>query len=158
MISEDSLVIAVDFDGTIVEHAYPEIGAEMLFAFDTLKELEKKGHKLILWTYRAGKYLEDAVDFCEQKGIRFYAVNASYPEEVLDKNVSRKINADLFIDDRNVGGFLGWGEIFQILHPDDGDFNHQLKNEKAHHNKGEKKSLLSKMNNLSWSKSKQKKK
>ncbi|MGB6037414.1 MAG: hydrolase, partial [Cryomorphaceae bacterium] len=57
MISEDSLTIAVDFDGTIVEHKYPEIGDEMLFAFDTLKELQKKGHKLILWTYRGGRYL-----------------------------------------------------------------------------------------------------
>jgi len=134
MISEDSLTIAVDFDGTIVEHKYPDIGDEMLFAFDTLKALQKKGHRLILWTYRAGKYLDDAVSYCESRGITFYAINKSYPEEILESGISRKINADIFIDDRNVGGFPGWGEIYQTLHPNDGDFSHQLKNAEAHRN------------------------
>jgi hydroxymethylpyrimidine pyrophosphatase-like HAD family hydrolase len=134
MISEDSLTIAVDFDGTIVEHRYPEIGPEMLFAFDTLKALQGKGHRLILWTFRAGRYLDEAVSYCESNGIKFYAVNKSYPEETIEPGVSRKINADIFIDDRNVGGFPGWGEIYQMLHPNDGDYNHQLKNPEAHRN------------------------
>lgn len=110
--------IAVDFDGTIVEHKYPAIGEELLFAFDTLKALQKKGHLLILWTYRAGKELDDAVEFCKQNGMTFYAVNKSYPEEVFDATISRKIDADLFIDDRNVGGFPGWSKIWQQLNPD----------------------------------------
>ncbi|MFW5656741.1 MAG: BT0820 family HAD-type phosphatase [Bacteroidota bacterium] len=113
--------IAVDFDGTIVEHRYPEIGEELLFAFDTLKALERQGHQLILWTFRAGKELDEAVEFCRSKGLEFYAVNASYPEEVYEESVSRKIDADVFIDDRNVGGFLGWSEIWQILNPDKQD-------------------------------------
>ena len=46
------LRIAVDFDGTIVEHQYPAIGKELLFAFETLRQLQKQGHQLILWTYR----------------------------------------------------------------------------------------------------------
>ena len=154
MIREDALTIAVDFDGTIVEHTYPEIGDEMLFAFDTLKALQKKGHKLILWTYRDGKYLQEAVEYCKENGITFYAVNRSYPEEELDDGISRKINADIFIDDRNVGGFLGWGEIYQMLHPNDGDFDHQFKNEEAHRNHKSSRTLLSK---LPWLKSKQKK-
>lgn len=154
MITEDSLTIAVDFDGTIVEHRYPEIGDEMLFAFETLKALQKKGNKLILWTFRAGKYLEDAVEYCKENGIEFYAVNKSYPEEVLDDSISRKINADIFIDDRNVGGFLGWGEVYQTLYPNDGDYNHQFKNAEAHHNYKSKRSRIA---NLLWSKSKQKK-
>ena len=111
--------IAVDFDGTVVEHRYPAIGEEKLFAFDTLKQLEKLGHQLILWTYRAGKELDEAVDYCKKNGITFYAVNKSYPEEEFDENeVSRKIDADVFIDDRNIGGFIGWSEIWQILNPD----------------------------------------
>jgi hydroxymethylpyrimidine pyrophosphatase-like HAD family hydrolase len=134
MISEKSKTIAVDFDGTIVEHAYPRIGKEMLFAFDTLKALQRKGHKLILWTFRDGDTLEDAVQYCKQNGVEFYAVNKSYPEETFDLSISRKINADLFIDDRNVGGFLGWSAIWQILHPEGGEFTHQLKNAEAHHN------------------------
>lgn len=109
--------IAVDFDGTIVEHAYPEIGKEKLFAFQTLKELEKRGVLLILWTFRTGKELEEAVQFCRENGVEFYAVNRNYPEEVYDENVSRKIDADIFIDDRNLGGFPGWSEVWQMLFP-----------------------------------------
>ncbi len=111
----NQLVIAIDFDGTIVEDAYPKIGKPMLFAFETLKKLQDDGHRLILWTYRSGERLNEAVKFCEDNGIFFYAVNNSFPEEQFTNDVSRKINADLFIDDRNIGGFLGWGEIYQIL-------------------------------------------
>ncbi|GAB1856672.1 hypothetical protein MHTCC0001_15070 [Flavobacteriaceae bacterium MHTCC 0001] len=111
----DILTIAVDFDGTIVEDAYPKIGKPKLFAFETLKKLQDEGHKLILWTYRCGKHLESAVKFCEDNGIIFYAVNQSYPEEEYSPKMSRKINADIFIDDRNIGGLLGWGEMYQML-------------------------------------------
>lgn len=110
-----NLKIAVDFDGTIVEHAYPDIGREKLFAFRTLKELQKKGVKLILWTFRTGRELDEAVEYCRKNGIEFYAVNKNYPEEIPDETVSRKINADIFIDDKNIGGLPGWGEIWQIL-------------------------------------------
>jgi hydroxymethylpyrimidine pyrophosphatase-like HAD family hydrolase len=109
------LIIAVDFDGTIVEDAYPNIGKPMLFAFETLNKLQSMGHMLILWTYRYGDRLNDAVKFCEENGIVFYAVNHSFPEEYFQNDSSRKIHADLFIDDRNIGGFPGWGEIYQML-------------------------------------------
>jgi hydroxymethylpyrimidine pyrophosphatase-like HAD family hydrolase len=117
MIDFTNIKIAVDFDGTIVEHQYPEIGKEKLFAFRTLKELEKSGANLILWTFRTGKELDDAVEYCRKNGIEFYAVNKNYPEEIFDETVSRKVNADIFIDDKNVGGFPGWGEIWQMLFP-----------------------------------------
>jgi len=109
----DTLNIAVDFDGTIVEDEYPKIGKPILFAFDTLKKLQEEGHRLILWTYRHGKALDEAVAFCEEHGIVFYAVNKSFPEEEFDPKYSRKINADVFIDDRNAGGLKSWGEIHQ---------------------------------------------
>ena len=111
----DKLIIAVDFDGTIVEDAYPEIGEAKIFAFDTMKRLQKDGHRLILWTYRHGKRLDEAVAFCKENGIEFYAVNKNYNEEVLDDTIPRKLGADIFIDDRNIGGFIGWGEIYQQL-------------------------------------------
>lgn len=114
------LVIAVDFDGTIVEDAYPKIGKPLLFAFETLQKFQDEGHRLILWTYRSGIKLDEAVAFCEEHNIFFYAVNKSYPEEEFDGSTSRKIHADIFIDDRNVGGFLGWGEIYQLLVDSDG--------------------------------------
>jgi hypothetical protein len=110
------MIIAVDFDGTIVEHEYPKIGKTKLFAFETLKQLEKDGHKLILWTFRTGDLLEEAVSFCKQNGVNFYAVNNSFPDEPFDpQNASRKIAADLFIDDRNFGGFPGWSKIWETL-------------------------------------------
>lgn len=118
MITNESLIIAVDFDGTIVKDKYPGIGEPQLFAFETLKKLEKEGHRLILWTYRHSKRLDEAVAFCRERGIEFYAVNKSFPEEELDTTLSPKIHADIFIDDRNVGGFLGWGEIYQQLTKD----------------------------------------
>lgn len=144
-INSDSKVIAVDFDGTIVEHAYPQIGREMLFAFATLKELQRKGHKLILWTIRTGHLLDEAVEYCRQNGVEFYAVNKNYPEEELTASVSRKLNADIFIDDRNVGGFMGWSNIWQTLHPEGGEFNHVLKNAEAHGNYKQDKSFLQKL-------------
>lgn len=113
-----TLRIAVDFDGTIVEHRYPDIGEIIPGAFEVLRELQEKGHKLILWTVRDGIDLQAAVDFCLDHGIMFYAVNESYPNEEFNKYISRKVDADIFIDDRNVGGFLGWEKIREVLIPD----------------------------------------
>ena len=114
-----SLLIAVDFDGTIVEDKYPGVGKAKPFAIETLKMLQNDGHRLILWTYRHGAKLQDAVKFMEDNGVPPYAVNRSYPEEAAHpSDVSRKIHADLFIDDRNFGGFPGWGEIYQKLNKD----------------------------------------
>lgn len=108
--------LAIDFDGTIVEDAYPNIGKPKTFAFETLKKLQSEGYRLILWTYRHGESLEEAVNFCKKNGVNFYAVNSSFEGEVFDGNVaSRKIDADLFIDDRNLGGFPGWGEVYNII-------------------------------------------
>lgn len=109
------LTIAVDFDGTIVEDAYPKVGKARMFAFETLKALRDDGHRIILWTYRHGNSLDEAVEFCKKNGFEFYAVNNSYPGEEYDNTKSRKILADYYIDDRNIGGVLGWGEVYQLL-------------------------------------------
>ncbi len=115
MIPNNHLIIGVDFDGTIVEDAFPKIGKPKIFAFQTLIKLQSEGHRLILWTYRSGKRLEEAVAFCKENNIEFYAVNKNFPEEIYDEKFSRKIHADLFIDDRNVGGFLGWTAIYKSI-------------------------------------------
>lgn len=80
------MIIAVDFDGTIVEHKYPEIGRELPFAIETLKKLQQERHRLILWSVREGKLLQEAVDFCRERGLEFYAVNRNYAEETLESN------------------------------------------------------------------------
>lgn len=122
--------IAVDFDGTIVEDAYPKIGNPQLFAFETLRELQKSKHQLILWTVREGESLQEAIDFCKKNGVEFYAVNKNFPEEVLEIGQSRKLNADVFIDDRNVGGFVGWSKVWELLG------NQPLEEEFPDHKKG----------------------
>lgn len=125
------MVIAVDFDGTIVEHAYPSIGKEIPFAIETLKLLQKDHHLLILWTVREGQLLDEAVKYCSDKGLEFYAVNMSMPDMVDSKFATRKLNADLFIDDRSLGGLPEWGIIYRWiksgkpLEP----FNYEVSNE-----------------------------
>ena len=71
------MIIAVDFDGTIVEHKYPQIGREIPFAITTLKKLQAERHLLILWSVREGELLDEAVDFCRKRGLEFYAVNSN---------------------------------------------------------------------------------
>lgn len=110
------MIIAVDFDGTIVEHRYPSIGKELPFAIETLRKLTEDGHCIILWTVREGRYLEEAVEFCRSRGLEFYAVNRDYPEEgEHNDNFTRKIKADLWIDDRNLGGLPDWGTIYDMI-------------------------------------------
>ena len=108
------MVIAVDFDGTIVEHEYPKIGRPIPFAIETLLQLQQDGHILILWTVRDGSLLQEAVDYCKNKGLHFYAANKNYPEED-SLTASRKLTADLFIDDRNLGGIPDWGIIYRMI-------------------------------------------
>lgn len=111
------MTIAVDFDGTIVEHRYPEIGPEIPFAIETLKMLIRDRHKLILWSVREGRLLDDAIEWCRQRGVEFYAVNRDYPEEQPENNqhFSRKLKVDIWIDDRNLGGLPDWGTIYHMI-------------------------------------------
>lgn len=110
------MLIAVDFDGTIVEHKYPKIGNEIPFATQTLRQLLMDGHRLVLWTNREGKLLEEAVKWCQERGVEFYALNSDKPEESsIGYSGSRKILVDLFIDDRNVGGLPDWGVIYEMI-------------------------------------------
>ncbi len=112
------MLIAVDFDGTIVRHRYPEIGEEIPFAIDTLKMLVEERHRLVLWTVREGQLLDDAVEWCRQRGLEFYAINRDFPEEdiTLNEHFTRKLKVDLWIDDRNVGGLPDWGMIYHMIH------------------------------------------
>lgn len=111
------MTIAVDFDGTIVEHRYPEIGEERPFAIETLKMLINDRHRLIMWSVREGKLLDEAVEWCRERGVEFWAVNRDYPEETRENNpnYSRKLKVDMFIDDRNIGGIPDWGTIYRMI-------------------------------------------
>lgn len=115
------MTIAVDFDGTIVEHRYPQIGKELPFAVSTLRQLQKEQPelRLILWTVREGELLRQAVEWCRQRGLEFFAVNSNYPEElapaVANGQGCRKVTADIYIDDRNLGTLPSWPEIYRRL-------------------------------------------
>ena len=111
------MVIAVDFDGTIVTHDYPRIDEPIPCAIHTLLKLQQEDHhQLILWTVREGDLLKEAVDYCASKGLEFYAVNSNYPEEDPASRVNRKVTADIYIDDRNLGGLPDWGIIYNMIH------------------------------------------
>ena len=90
------MTIAVDFDGTIVTDRYPGIGNEIPFAVETLKLLQQEHHRLILWSVREGKLLDEAVAWCKERGVEFYAVNKEYPEQ-------------------NVGVLLDWGIVYRMI-------------------------------------------
>jgi hypothetical protein len=113
------MTIAVDFDGTIVEHKYPAIGKEKPFAIETLKQLADEGNKLILWTSRDGELLQEALDFCHKRGLDFYGVNSNQPVGSLFEgragSTSVKVVADVYIDDKNLGGLPDWGTIHEII-------------------------------------------
>lgn len=107
-----STVYAVDFDGTLSLGNWPEIGPanEPLFKF--LISCREKGEKVILWTCRADQPLLDAVQWCNQNGLFFDAVNDNLPEVIEQYgNNSRKITSDYYIDDRavNIAGFIPSG-------------------------------------------------
>lgn len=100
--------IAIDFDGTLSFGHFPNLGIPNIRLIDFLKEKKKEGHKLILWTCRVGKRLDEAVEYCRQYGLEFDAINANLQDDIDNYCDSRKILADYFIDDKNLlvpGGY-----------------------------------------------------
>lgn len=98
---DSNLVIAIDFDGTCVEHDYPAIGLEVEGAVETLRALSKRGHRLILFTMRSGEKLEAAVRWFRDRKIELWAVNEN-PEQ-RSWTTSPKVYADYYIDDSALG-------------------------------------------------------
>ena len=99
----DHVIIAVDFDGTIFEDAFPEIGKPIPAVIDWLKASKRNGAKLILWTCRCGEYLSRAISACLDVGLRFDAVNENLPETIERFGGDcRKIVADIYVDDKGL--------------------------------------------------------
>jgi hypothetical protein len=102
------MILAIDFDGTIVTDRFPEIGEAFMLAFESLFSFKNNGHKLILWTCREDgperKYLSEAIEFCKARGLEFDAINENvpdYPFAHLGKG-SKKVYADYYIDDKSM--------------------------------------------------------
>ena len=109
------MIIAIDFDGTIAVNKYPAIGELMPGAAVVIKALADAGHYLILNTCRANDDLERALNYCSQHGIVFDRVNDNHPEMTATHYPTRKVFADVYIDDRNFGGFPGWKAVADLL-------------------------------------------
>lgn len=97
------MIYAVDFDGTLCNSNYPELGEPIDIVIEFCKQRKAEGHKLILWTCRSGRYLDEAVAWCKEQGLTFDAVNENLPEMIeLFDNDCRKVFADYYIDDKNL--------------------------------------------------------
>ena len=95
-----SKIIAVDFDGTLCEYAWPRIGEPNKELISYLLNEQKTGTKLILWTCRVGEKLWEAVCWCSKHGLVFDAINDNVQEAItMFGGDSRKVYADIYIDD-----------------------------------------------------------
>ncbi|MBO5671786.1 MAG: hypothetical protein J6R81_01285 [Alistipes sp.] len=96
-----SHTIAIDFDGTCVEHDYPSVGLDVEGAVDTLRALNKKGHRLILYTMRSGAKLDAALRWFKERGIELWAVNENPEQKSWTESI--KVYAHYYIDDSALG-------------------------------------------------------
>lgn len=110
------MIIAVDFDGTIHGGKYPRIGYLLPGVKKTISSLRKRGHYIIIWTCRAGPDLLDAINWLLEKGIEFDRINDNHPSNIaLYGGNTRKIYADTYIDDKQVGDLPEWAKIEEYL-------------------------------------------
>lgn len=97
------MIIAVDFDGTLCQDKFPDIGEEIPFGISAVKAAQANGNKVILWTCRNGAALEAALAWCEERGLHFDAVNENLPEvQARWGGDTRKVWCDYYIDDKNL--------------------------------------------------------
>lgn len=120
-----NVVIAIDFDGTCITNEYPNIGKDVPNCIETLKRLNKKNINIILLTQRDGKKLTDAIEWFKKNDIKLYGINDNPSQSSWSK--SRKVYADIYIDDRNLGcpltfhkslsdkAFVDWKKVEKML-------------------------------------------
>lgn len=108
--------VAIDFDGTIVEDAYPEIGRLFYNAKEVINKLYDEGHDIIINTCRAGIFEGNVYTFLKDNGIKYSYINSNLPRDIEKFGQDcRKISADIYIDDKNIGGIPTWLEIYEII-------------------------------------------
>lgn len=98
------LILAVDFDGTIAESRWPEIGDPLPGAIDTMNHLHRQGHKIIIWTCRTGLQLNECIHWLHRHNVHYDDINNNLPERIKAfGGDTRKVSADLYVDDKAVG-------------------------------------------------------
>lgn len=119
MPTEEKIVrIAIDFDGTIAEATYPELGVIKPHAIDVINRLHEAGHKILVWTCRTDDHQHMVKKYLEDAGMNFHHINENDPELIeLYGGDSRKLSVDIYIDDRQLGGLPDdWLVIEQLIH------------------------------------------
>lgn len=101
------MIIAVDFDGILCENVFPDIGRPNYEIIMRIRQLIDQGQEVILWTSRVDKELQRAIEWCNDYGLHFCAVNENAPSNIEQyktryPNGTRKVYADFYIDDHNI--------------------------------------------------------
>lgn len=110
------MIIAIDFDGTLHWGEYPQIGIVARGAVEHIMKLRQEGHYIIIWTCRQGDLLTEAVNWLLEKGIPFNRINDNSPMNKAEfGGNTRKVNADIYIDDRQIGGLPDWSQIYEYV-------------------------------------------
>lgn len=111
------MIIAIDFDGTIVDDEYPAIGTMKQGAKEAINQFYDDGCTIIIWTCRTGKALQAAKDWLAKEGIKYNQINKSCPLNIAKFGGvdTRKIYADLYIDDKMMFKLPSWDEIYWIV-------------------------------------------
>lgn len=114
-----TFILAIDFDGTIATDSFPQVGTLRKDADIIIRKLYKEGHDIIINTCRTGKYEGLAEYFLKKHKIPYHFINSNLPR-VIDfyKQDCRKVSADYYIDNRNIGGLPSWKEIYKIISKD----------------------------------------
>jgi len=106
------MIIAIDFDGTLVEHEFPHIGPLKPGAVEALRAFKKAGHQIIIWTCRQGSDEQEVRLFLLQNKIPFDTINTPIPGYDL---ATRKLYADIYIDDKGLRFEDNWEEIRRLI-------------------------------------------
>ena len=110
------MIIAIDFDGTIVEDEFPKIGKLKPGAKEAIDSMMRMGHHVIIWTCRNDRHALSARRFLAVNGIAYHGFNESNPANVAKYGSdTRKVYADLYIDDKAINGLPEWKEILQLV-------------------------------------------
>ncbi len=119
------MIVALDFDGTLLTHVWPEVGKD-IGAFEWVVPLQVKYTELkyILWTVRGGKPLDDAVEYCNDRGLFFWGINRNPDQSTW--SFSNKVYANCYVDDAAIGApiihgdegtrpYINWNEMGPLL-------------------------------------------
>jgi len=109
-------ILGIDFDHTICNSSFPELGPEMDDAGDTIRKLVEEGYGVVINTCRSNEALGMAIGYLRRRNIPYHYINCNFPHLIeLYNSDTRKVSADVYIDDKNLGGFPGWKKAYKII-------------------------------------------